>query len=100
MSSPQHDLQPNDAELYRRVDEVVHYIWDPIGISHLPSARDEYHSYLLGLFGRLQKGDRDAILEYMKWIVAERMELTFDLDAAVRVADILLAWKQALDTDI
>lgn len=99
MSAPQHSLQPSDAELYRRVDEVVHYLWDPIGISHLPGARDEYQSYLLGIFGRLQKGQRDGILEYMKWMVEERMGLSFQLDAATVAADALLAWKQELDPD-
>lgn len=33
-------------ELYQRIDEVIHYIWDPIGINGAPKARDEYYSYL------------------------------------------------------
>jgi hypothetical protein len=40
------EFMPKDKELYRRIDEVVHYLWDPIGVSDVPEARDEYHSYL------------------------------------------------------
>ena len=43
-------LEPKDEELYRRVDEVLHYILDPIGVSGIPQARDEYYSYLPGVF--------------------------------------------------
>jgi hypothetical protein len=38
-------LTPEQNELYQRVDEVLHYLWDPIGVSDVPEARDEYHSY-------------------------------------------------------
>ena len=34
-----------DEELYRRVDEVLHYLWDPIGVAGIPEARDEYYGY-------------------------------------------------------
>ena len=39
-------LPPLELELYKRCDEVLHYVWDPIGISDVPEARDEYESYL------------------------------------------------------
>ena len=29
-------MMPADSELYRRIDEVVHYLWGPIGISESP----------------------------------------------------------------
>ena len=35
-----------EIELYKRVDEVLHYLWDPIGVAEEPWARDEYYSYL------------------------------------------------------
>ena len=48
-----HQLSPEHKELYRRVDEVLHYLWDPIGVSDVPEARDEYHSYLPHIFSLL-----------------------------------------------
>lgn len=35
-------LEPREEELYRRIDEVFHYVWGPIRISGIPMARDEY----------------------------------------------------------
>jgi hypothetical protein len=35
-----------DQELMIAIDEVVHYLWDPIGIAWLPEARDEYKGYI------------------------------------------------------
>ena len=46
-------LPPDQMELYRRVDEVLHYLWDPIGVAGAPEARDEYYSYLPHVFSLL-----------------------------------------------
>jgi hypothetical protein len=27
-----------EAELYQRLDEIIHYLWDPIGVSGVPEA--------------------------------------------------------------
>jgi hypothetical protein len=34
------------ARVHHRVDELLHYIWDPIGIAASTGARDEYDSYV------------------------------------------------------
>lgn len=39
-----HKLSQADMDLYRAVDEVLHFIWDPIGVRGFPEARDEYHA--------------------------------------------------------
>jgi hypothetical protein len=36
----------DNDELRRRVDEVLYYIWDPIGVSDQPYARGEYEGYV------------------------------------------------------
>ncbi len=86
-------MMPNDVDLYRRIDEVVHYVWDPIGVSDIPEARDEYQSYLPTMFGRVKEGDLDNIVSYMDWIVTERMGMAFDRDRAVKAAQLMLKWK-------
>ena len=30
----------------KRVNEILHFVWDPIGVSGVPQARDEYDSYV------------------------------------------------------
>ena len=88
---------PEDEELYRRIDEVSHYIWDPIGLSDVPEARDEYHSYVPELYARTKIGDVAKIIEYMKWVVVERMGMTFDKERAEQAARVMIAWKEAID---
>lgn len=34
-------------ELDKRIDEVLFYVWDPIGVSDIPEARGEYSSYTM-----------------------------------------------------
>ena len=91
------EMMPPDDELFRRVDEVAHYIWDPIGISESPAARDEYRAYLTAIFGRVKAGHRDKIIEYMKWVVTERMEMLFDRERAEKAADAMLNWKRHIE---
>ena len=43
-------LTQQEKKLYRQMDEIIHYMWDPIGVAGEPGARDEYHSYLPIIF--------------------------------------------------
>lgn len=45
----------NKGELQRRVDEVLFYVWDPIGVSDEPFARGEYESYVPGIATLVEK---------------------------------------------
>lgn len=90
-------MLPKDEELYRRVEEVVHYIWDPIGVCDIPQARDEYHSYMTALFSRVQAGNIEGILEYMKCVASDNMGLSFDEEKASEAAKVMLEWKSYID---
>ncbi|CAD6563044.1 hypothetical protein ACFQ3P_41525 [Paraburkholderia sabiae] len=46
-------LADDELELHRRVDEVLFYVWDPIGVANSPAARDEYYGYLPIVFSML-----------------------------------------------
>jgi len=39
-----------------RVNEILHYRWDPIGIWDQPSARDEYDSYAAQVVSAVRAG--------------------------------------------
>ena len=70
-------LPPDQMELYRRVDEVLHYLWDPIGIAGAPEARDEYYSYLPHVFSLVQRdAPSEEIISYLVTIATERMGLS------------------------
>lgn len=88
------NLNQQEFDLYRAVDEVLHFIWDPVGISHLPQARDEYRSYLPQIFSLLNSDiDEQALAAKLGRISTERMGLAASPEHDLKVARILLDWK-------
>lgn len=91
-------LVPHDEELYRRVDEVLHYIWDPIGVAGAPMARDEYDSYLPQIFSMLRSGAVEAELaNHLAQISIDRMGLPQNPKRDMDAASVLVDWKETLD---
>lgn len=91
-------LSPQDLELYQRVDEVLHYIWDPIGVSGVPMARDEYYSYLPHVFSLLKSNaSPESIVKYLFEVSTDRMGLKENRSKDAEVAEILLDWKESID---
>ena len=71
-----HRFPAEEIEFYRRTDEVLHYVWDPIGVSGFSTARDEYYSYLPTVFSMLKDGSsKSDISKYLKVIEEDRMGL-------------------------
>jgi hypothetical protein len=96
-------LNPFEQALYRRTDEVLHYVWDPIGVADCPHARGEYQAYLPQVFGMLQEGKAQyEISLYLVRVEHEQMGLktteTTRANAA-RVAALLVGWREALASE-
>ena len=90
-------MTPADEELYRRVDEVLHYIWDPIGVSHATTARDEYHSYLPHVFSLLKtNAAAEHIAAYLSDVSSQQMGLPGNRTKDLRLAELLLDWKHTI----
>lgn len=69
-------LTKEQNEFYKRVDEILFYRWDPIGISSSDWSRDEYQSYALQVFGLAVKGESaEVIADYLATITTEDMGL-------------------------
>ena len=94
-------LSQTDKELLSRVDEVLHYLWDPIGVSGVPQARDEYTSYAGVVFSFLKNGAKEAeIAQYLRKIRVEHMgigTLTDIRGNEMDLAEILVNWKEVMD---
>uniref|UniRef100_UPI00404730DC hypothetical protein n=1 Tax=Shewanella baltica TaxID=62322 RepID=UPI00404730DC len=80
-------------ELYKRIDEILFYKWDPIGISDSDWGRDEYHAYLPKVFRMaLEQSSPESIAEYLSKITTERMGLSaakeHDLDIAIQILEV------------
>lgn len=90
-------LSPLDEKLYFRVDEVLHYIWDPIGISGVPQARDEYHGYTPAVFSLLKMdANIEAIATHLQQIRVDRMGLDKNYKRDLEIAVVLVEWKKAI----
>ncbi|MCE2939506.1 MAG: hypothetical protein ACK5XS_11605 [Armatimonadota bacterium] len=59
-----------ETGLLRAVDELLFYVWDPIGINDDPNVRDEYYDYVPQVFEYLRadlpEGKiREQIMKYL-----------------------------------
>ena len=87
-------LADTELELYRRVDEVLYYVWDPIGVAPSPVTRDEYQRYLPKVFAMLQEGSGvSPIAAYLDNVATERMGLNGNPEHSKQVAELLLDCK-------
>jgi hypothetical protein len=87
-------LDPKDQELLRIIDEVLHYVWDPIGVSGVPQARDEYGGYVGPVFTLLRSGATDAeVSAHLQAISSDRMGLPRRRERADAAASVLTDWR-------
>ena len=90
-------LSPRDNELYQRVDEVLHYAWDPIGVSWEPNARDEYQGYLPHVFSLLKhSADEETLTKYLASVTTEQMGLRGNIERDRRIAALVISWRDAI----
>tara|TARA_R110002073_G_scaffold336369_1_gene532568 strand:- start:1956 stop:2246 length:291 start_codon:yes stop_codon:yes gene_type:complete len=85
-------------ELEKRVDEVLFYVWDPIGINDTPYARAEYRSYVTSVLGHVKyEKSAEEIADLLCKIETEQMGLSRDMNKALKVAKLLIEHKEAID---
>lgn len=90
-------LSPDDNELYKIIDEVLHYIWDPIGVAGSPYARDEYGTYLPQVLKKIKNNEtKDSIVSYLLSI-EEYMGLSPNKEKAETIVKILFEHKDKID---
>lgn len=91
-------LSPKDQELLRIIGEILHYVWDPIGVAGVPQARDEYDGYVGPVFSLLRSGASDSeISSHLEIIASERMGLPVRKDLAETAASVLVKWRDHQD---
>jgi hypothetical protein len=89
-----HQLNPQDQELLRIVGEVLHYVWDPIGVAGVPQARNEYDGYVEPIFTLLRSGASEAdISAHLEQIVVTRMGLPSRKEHSNETASVLTDWR-------
>ncbi len=80
-------LPPDQQALYERIDEILWSEWDPIGVSDVPEARDEYYAYLPEVFRLTIDGaSATSIAEYLHEVANDRMGLSSEMEPHLKVA--------------
>ena len=93
-------LSDQEKKLYRQTDEVLHYMWDPIGVRGIAQARDEYHSYLPQVFSMvLNESNVKEIANYLVRIEEESMGMSPNKTNAKDIAATLLELREAIIED-
>ena len=91
-------LSPEDSELYKRLDEVLHYIWDPIGVAGAPGARDEYYDYLSELFDLTKaEASLETITDYLVEAETISMGLNENRSNARAAAKVCGHWRKWIE---
>jgi hypothetical protein len=63
--------------LLQRIDEILFYEWDPIGINHNLQVRDEYAAYTGKICHLLQEGvEETALAHYLGKLANQAMGLS------------------------
>ena len=90
-------LKPREKELIKRTDEVLHYLWDPIGVSDSAYARDEYGTYSFQVSKKLmQDNSKEEIIDYLILIESDSFGLIANRKRAQHVARTLIDYKEKI----
>jgi hypothetical protein len=83
------------AERQRIIRDALRNEWDPIGVGHVPEARDEYDAYAPAIYN-LVVGEkpRDEIVAYLWWLETEQIGMPGDREGVERFADRLLGFRE------
>lgn len=84
-------------ELFKRIDEVLYYLWDPIGVSEEPCARSEYSSYVSSILNFVINEDFDGITNILSVIITQEMGLINNVEKNITIANRLIEDKKAIE---
>ena len=84
-------------ELIKRVDEVLFYVWDPIGVSKFTGARDEYSSYALTIISLVIAEDIEKLTDVLTTLEKDIIGPAVQDDHNREVAERLIAEKKAVE---
>lgn len=87
-------LGPEDKRLHRAINEVLHYIWDPIGVAGVPEARDEYDGYVNSVLSLLRsEATESEIVDHLVDIETNRMGVERPRSDSEKTVHLLFRWR-------
>ena len=87
-----------EPELLQRVDEVLYYHWDPLGVAREPVSRQEYAAFVPEVFAALlDNADEHRVMELLLLLESEFLGVGPRPSQARRVAEMLVDWRALLE---
>jgi hypothetical protein len=84
-------------EIFRQIDLILWNDWDPIGINHIKSARDEYYDYIAVFFKLIyNNASISDFTEQLTYISTNTMGLSANIDHDKFVANRLFELKKVM----
>ena len=80
-----------ELELFKQCDEILYYVWDPIGCDGNPAARDEYSSYVKRTVELLlAEKSEEELANHLLQLQMQHMGMKPDPERAEKAADLLV----------
>jgi len=87
-------------ELSKRIDEVLYYLWDPVGVSDYAYTRGEYSSYVPSILKAVLSEDIETVIQKLSEIERIYMECIPNPKHNKEIASRLLADKNSVEEGI
>ena len=84
-------------ELEKRVDEVLFYFWDPIGVNDVIAARAEYRSYVSAVLGHVEQDSKEELALFLDSLVTSNMGFSPEEGLSLKAAELLLEHKRCIE---
>jgi hypothetical protein len=80
------------ASQARKAQELIRGVllrdWDPIGVSEIREAQDEYDAYVADVYRLLsRRAPVNELFEFLWWVETEHMGLTGDRQRTMKIAE-------------
>ena len=80
------------------IRRILLHNWDPIGVSDVAQAQDEYDSYVSKIYGMLIRHEpRHKLVDHLWWIETDNMGLAGDRQRTEATVDRLLGLRDELE---
>jgi hypothetical protein len=84
------EMTQKQKDAYTRMDEILFYLWDPIGMGRTNWARNEYESYVSKLYEiAMAADDPKPIQEYLEWITREMLDMFNGFEKNVETGELI-----------
>ncbi len=89
------------AECYHEgIRRILLHEWDPIGVTDVAEAQDEYDGYVSKIYGMLIRHEpRHKLVDHLWWIETDNMGLAGDRQRTEAIADRLLGLRDELEAN-